>query len=227
VPCPAGTVGVTAGLHSSQQCQPCFPGNWCNSGVANPCSAGFHTDSASPSAARATLDACKPCPLHATSPKGSATAANCSCQQSYYLRSTPGSTTANASCVACPTGTNCDEAGTTLLSLPVSRTYWKPGYLSVDVKPCPFAETCASGHTPNAAYDAHSDATCARGRGVRGVYCLLCAESYYLDEHELRCVPCSSEWVRVAFALATIVVGCTALALVLRSKCIMVWCTTG
>ena len=89
-------------------------------------------------------------------------------------------------------GTSCEDAGTTLASLPVVDTYWKPGYLSVDAKPCPFRSTCSNGSTPTERYTASSAATCTPGKGVAGVYCLLCAESgQYFDDGLEASKPCA------------------------------------
>ena len=89
-------------------------------------------------------------------------------------------------------GTSCEDAGRTLASLHVVDTYWKPGYLSVDAKPCPFRSTCSNGSTPTERYTASSAATCTPGKGVAGVYCLLCAESgQYFDDGLEACKPCA------------------------------------
>ena len=144
-PCPPGTVGRTTGLNESSQCSLCPAGHWCNSGLAFGCSPGYFTASDHASMARTDLSACLPCPLHATTHAGgSATAAACVCDATYYNDVTDASLAMdakNATCKTCPTGTVCDTRGTTLTTLPVNQSFWKPGYLSVDAKPCPHPST--------------------------------------------------------------------------------------
>ena len=138
--CPQGTVGEGSGLRSSSECTACPAGYWCNSGRMFPCSKGYFTSSDVSSDLRIDLSACLPCPPHSTTNQsGSATAAQCICDSSFFLLAN-GAT--NATCAACPTGLVCTQPGTTLTSLQVDSTYWKPGYLSTDAKPCPHPLTC-------------------------------------------------------------------------------------
>ena len=116
---------------------------------------------------------------------------------------------------------NCDGLGTTLESLAVSysstgQSYWKPGYLSTIAKPCPYRDTCAVGSTPNPYYEEASNVTCAPGRGVTGVYCLLCHSGHFFDEGLERCTPCAEEGTRVVLFMLCIVLIIVAIVLVGR-----------
>lgn len=201
--CRDGTVGNATRLRNASECQACPAGYWCNSGNAFPCPKGFFTVTNAPSDDRQSLNACQECPLHSTTyQQASTTADMCVCGATYFLDST----SPNATCIKCPPGTNCENSGTTIESLPVWHTYWKPGFLSVMPKPCPYASICSNGSMPSPYYNATSDATCTPGLGVAGVYCLLCAEaSHYFDEHRERCNPCTEEIGRVVLFLIGIV----------------------
>lgn len=105
----------------------------------------------------------------------------------------------------------------TLATLPVKPSYWKPGFLSVDAKPCPIRATCANGSTPNAHYDTASNATCAPGRGVAGVYCLLCADrGHYFDADLASCRPCAEETAKVLLFVSGLIALICVMALVAR-----------
>ena len=133
--CPEGRVGERLGLQYAAQCDDCPAGYWCNSGKKFQCAKGYYTASDAPSSARTDLDACEPCPPHSTTrEQASATIRACVCDAHYYRNGNQ----LNATCLPCPTGTSCEAAGTTLTSLPVVDTFWKPGSLSVIAKPCPF-----------------------------------------------------------------------------------------
>ena len=70
--------------------------------------------------------------------------------------------------------------------------------MSVIAKPCPFRSTCSPGSTPTKRYNTSSTATCTPGKGVAGVYCMLCAEpGHYFDEGEEACHSCADESGRV------------------------------
>ena len=81
---------------------------------------------------------------------------------------------------------------------------------------------------------ASSAATCKPGKGVAGVYCLLCAEPHhYFDDGIEACKPCEDEVGRVLLFLAGIVLVVVALALVARyhvvarAGCSVLWHTLG
>ena len=171
VDCADGTFGNATGLSSQAQCSACDAGYWCNAGNKFPCDKGFHTDSSSPSRDRIDLSACTACPLHATTAsEASPTIASCLCRRLYYMRESGSS---NATCVLCPSGTDCSVSGRTLRTLPVLESYWSPGTLSTVAKPCPHASTCAGGVPQTERYSPTADGTCTSGLGVSGVYCML------------------------------------------------------
>ena len=215
--CPSGAFGSATGLRSADECSPCPGGHWCNSGQAFPCAVSFYTAGAAPSFARKDLAACLPCPMHSTTEReASTTESACICSEAYFLFPGHGNTS-SAECRSCPTGTSCSKAGTTLQSLPVVGGFWKPSYLSVVAKACPYPAACSNGSMPNAYYDAEAGATCTGGRGVSGVYCLLCsAPNHYFDTGRARCRPCTDEFTRIVLFLGAVVVILSGLVLSVR-----------
>ena len=212
--CPAGTVGEQRGLQSAAQCDACPAGYWCNSGKKFPCAKGYYTASGAPSIARTDLDSCKPCPQHSTTEgQHSATVSACMCDTNFYLDPL----VSNGTCTPCPTGTQCDNPGTTLSSLPVIDAYWKPSNMSVIAKPCPFRSTCSSGSTPTKRYNVSSTATCTPGKGVAGVYCMLCAKpGHYFDQGKEACNSCADESGRVLLFIGGILLLIVALGFIAR-----------
>ena len=219
IPCKDGTVGNRTGIRSQDECESCPAGYWCNSGEAFPCAKNYYTISNSPSNESQTLDACLLCPLHSvTSGQASANISSCGCQIQYYLNNpSKDADPSNVTCKSCPTGAACSLPGVTLESLAVENTYWKPGFLSVDVKQCPYLSTCANGSTPNTRYDNTSDATCTPGLGVTGVYCMLCSDlHHYFDEGAQRCNACGAEAVWVVVFITCFVLLVYAIVIIAR-----------
>ena len=79
---------------------------------------------------------CTLCPENAVTDQTGATSFEmCKCSRGYYMA---GTSPPNAQCVRCPLpGTACTDQGVTLDSLPLEHGYWRPGYSSLDVRPCP------------------------------------------------------------------------------------------
>ena len=214
VPCPDGFTSTAPQLTAASQCAPCPAGHWCNSGQSYPCSEGYYTATDAPDNTSATLAACQRCPLHSTThANGSVTTAACVCDANFFLASAAAGA---ATCRPCPTGTTCAQPGTTLASLPVDAGYWKPGRQSTQAKRCPHPATCAAGSSLADHYEEASDATCAPGRNVSGVYCVLCAEGHYFDDERERCSACGAEWGRVALVVVVVALAFATLAHALR-----------
>ena len=195
IPCRDGTFDTAGSLSSSEQCVACIQGHWCNSGKSFPCAVGFYTEDNASSDARTDLSACLPCPLHSTTPDdASASVRACVCQKTDYLDEVTGDGH-NATCRSCPSGTLCNQDGTTLASLCVKVGFWRSSQLSRIAKPCPYPSTCASGATTDVRYNRTGNATCAPDLGVAGVYCMLCQHPRrdYFSQGHGRCVPCSNE----------------------------------
>ena len=219
-PCPDGTFGNVTGLRSGDECSPCPPGYWCNSGKAFPCDKSYYTLNDRPSKTSTDLSACHLCPLPLDHPtEASATIGACVCDSTYYFDHYGNNS--NGTCMPCPTGSGPCPAGTTLETLPVKDRYWRASYLSNVSKPCPHRSTCANGSMPNARYDRAVDATCTPGRGLTGVYCLLCAESdAYFDANLTleACRPCSDEAAQLLAFLGIAAFVLIALALAARAR---------
>ena len=173
------------------------------------------------------MSACEQCPLDSTTLReGQARLSACVCNAFYYLDSK------SKECRNCPTGSNCSEPGTTLAALPVKTGYWKVSNDSIDVKPCPHA-TCAAGAMGTARYDPTSDATCTAGRGLAGVYCMLCKHAerdYFAARRDGgRCEPCGKELTLVGVLIGGSALGVLLLLLSIRYNlagrcgCVVLW----
>ena len=181
--CPAGTFSDLEGLTSLSQCQACPDGFWCADGQRFACGVGTYTN---PHAVRASLETCLPCPTHSTTRgPNTSTVEACECSADFFRL--------NTTCLRCPAGSDCMGIGTTLHSLAVQTSHWKPSFLSLDAKLCPY-DTCANGSPPEMRYDEGSNATCVANKGVAGVYCMLCTQSaHYFSTANAECKSCGRE----------------------------------
>lgn len=104
-----------------QECRPCEGGHQCESDscvTCSPCPAGFFKDTALPIACRpcpkntynqntgsvSSAD-CTPCPTGASTEAEAQSSNTCKCSDRFY------SSSDTSSCVACPAGAECDDAG--------------------------------------------------------------------------------------------------------------------
>ena len=118
----------------------------------------------------------------------------------------------------------CAHSGTTLTTLDVERSFWRPSTTSSDAQPCPFDDTCAGGVTAPPRYDAASTDTCVAGRGLSGVFCTLCANAsatnggryYYFREGGARCEACGDEPLSLLLGLIFGIGGAVAVCVVAR-----------
>lgn len=156
---------------------------------------------------------CLECPAHSTTfAAGTASVDGCYCEAGFLaMPPVPESVdeyplTATSRCIECPKHAQCLEVDTSLQDLTVDPGFWRVGYNSLDVKRCPRRSVCAGGLAVAPAYN-RSSSSCALGRGVAGVFCLLCErpQSDYFDTSQERCRPCE-ESIAEAIALAVLLV---------------------
>eukprot|EP00620_Florenciella_sp_RCC1587_P024523 CAMPEP_0182559508 /NCGR_PEP_ID=MMETSP1324-20130603/2605_1 /TAXON_ID=236786 /ORGANISM="Florenciella sp., Strain RCC1587" /LENGTH=1018 /DNA_ID=CAMNT_0024771773 /DNA_START=177 /DNA_END=3233 /DNA_ORIENTATION=- len=165
--CPAGY----ASSAGSSSCTPCEPGSFAVEGSAEcaPCESGKYSVS--------KAESCQVCPTGEISSTGGASACTacdifngvssnsnhtaCSeCIPGYFMNNE-----LLNECILCPIpGTSCVEYGTTPVSIPVAKGFWRTRSSSINVLPCEPAASC------------EGDSTCRRGH--MGPQCSVCLSDY-------------------------------------------------
>ena len=176
----------------------CPRGFYCSAGIVTPCPADtYGTEVDAYFAGNCTL-----CPENAVTDQTGATSFEmCKCSRSYYMA---GTSPPNAQCVRCPLpGTACTDQGVTLDSLPLEHGYWRPGYSSLDVRPCPDQ---SEGNTSACGGGV---ALCKAGLNLTGVYCRTCLEedTYFKASSCSPCGPLVENWSVTFAGLALLVLS--------------------
>jgi len=207
----------------------CPKGKWCTAGMVVECTFGFYN----PLNDQVDARACIPCPPYSSTLFESSTSrAECICDTGYYdadmsvaddealfKMARHNNTDDVVECLVCPIGTAC-ESGSTLVSLPLQKGYYRLDNTSVDVRICPDAQKNCS--TTFGTDLCESTSGCQGGTGkpcannLKGTYCQLCDRSdtttpvYYRrsddDGRIASCVECGDTLVN------TILVGLGGLA---------------
>ena len=173
----------------------CPAGHWCTAGRTIACRAGTYNN-------RTNADdgtACMECPAHATSPEGSVSIEQCVCTADHYDELEGG----GVRCKLCPSGSQCDDDGIALSTLPIKRGYYRHSNASVDVRRCPdAAANCADApeckeSTSGCRGTVDGGALCYPK--LTGVFCRVCASrddgklAYYKaasSNKHATCTPC-------------------------------------
>lgn len=158
----------------------------------------------------------------------------CSCSAQYYFapdEHIQGRDSCKASdgkvvpCCTCPIGSICEEGGISLGKLPIFPGFYRRAADTVDVRRCPDAAANCSGlsqclESSSGCRGGNNQSTICH-EGLKGIYCLLCAEEYHFyvsaDEDEAaHCESCenitNSDNVMI---LACIAAGAAGLLLIL------------
>ena len=161
IPCPAGTANPIPGSSGASACAPCLPGSHASDvgfAVCALCKPGTFQDEAGASACKICRGGYCPggskgptsCEVggglaHATvAIQGATDRSACVCQPTFYDNATDGL----VQCLPCPSGSECDQAGTALMDLPITRGYYRRSQNSVDVRRCPGWLAIATDSTP-------------------------------------------------------------------------------
>ena len=158
IPCPNGSYSVSTGGYSPESCLACPEQTYLNTSTTR----GHYP--------------CKECPLWATTRPGANVGRDsCVCSSGFY-----GSQPGGHDCQECPSGTTCDGVGVSIETLVVKQRYWRPTIQSFPQE-CPYPDTCAGGsNMTDYVYDPNTTAACAPGRGLRGAFCMLCADANFV-----------------------------------------------
>ena len=180
----------------------CWPR--CTAGVKVACEVGYYNNQLNAN----NQAACVPCPTHSTTAAESSTLLEqCLCDAEYYNANTTGGVT----CVLCPVGTLCFEAGVSLGSLPLGTGYYRPSRDSLDVRRCPDAFR-------------GNKSGCLGGSGepcrstLAGPFCALCDRSntsalvYYVQASDFQTAHCEECGNSTA---QTVLLACGAVAFAL------------
>mmetsp|Transcript_25417 Transcript_25417/g.60555 ORF Transcript_25417/g.60555 Transcript_25417/m.60555 type:complete len:1120 (-) Transcript_25417:137-3496(-) len=116
---------------------------------------------------------CRPCPANSQR-DGDAFA--CSCRRGFYEG-------LGSDCLACPTGVICEEPGSELVSLNLSRGYWRFARDVADVYECSTEDACLGG-------TAFGDEGCEVGH--EGPKCEECSDMFFRELDTGLCRACSS-----------------------------------
>ena len=153
---------------------------------------------------------CRPCPdpeRMTTLYEGTASVEDCVCLASYYKAS-------NGSCLVCPVGTECSEAGVSISTLPVIAGYFRASNTSIDVRRCPDAGENCGGRD-----DCDESSSGCRGNvsqpcepSLAGIMCQLCQDDdhYYVPasgESRAHCSECGGTFETTLGVVLAIVVG--------------------
>ena len=150
IPCPAGTANPIPGSSDASACAPCLPGSHASDvgfAVCALCEPGTFQDEPGASACKICRGGY--CPQGSKGPTscevggglpdaivaidGATDSEACVCKPTFYDNATTGP----AQCLPCPSGSECDQSGTTLINLPITRGYYRRSQTSIDVRRCP------------------------------------------------------------------------------------------
>lgn len=232
-PCDSGTFGSKSGLISQQECETCPPGSWCRGGNRYLCPKSTYN----PVSGASDVGACLDCPHNSiTAEEGMDSIEMCECNIAFFdAREIGNASLPGPQCRDCFTGTDCQTSGISLRDLPLSRGYYRPSTISIQVKRCPDA---AANCTSSASNECPQSTSGCLGKpdepclpGLNGTFCMLCANrtsAYYVEaseDEDARCEPCTADTgevigsiVGIAFAALAAVVLLYVLAILSRRK---------
>ena len=240
VPCRAGTYNDQLGQSSDAACVVCPPGYYCGAAESYRQACPPNTYNSLPG--EVDSSSCTPCPgVAITDGPASTSRAQCTCPPEFFADgdgfddgSIEVRDEAYVGCVACVTGTNCTQSGSTLLALRLDQGHYRHTNRSLDVRSCPdaargcaAAQSCQRSMSGCLGGGAVADASCRAG--LTGIYCQLCSSwlqddatsaqlEFYVaatDTHPAHCAPCESRLLENrSFAAVLAVTGALALCLI-------------
>jgi len=209
--CSIGTYSATAGATS---CEQATSGYYAAEGssMQMQCGIGRYGNTLGNGDLQCTgaCDAGYVCPPGSASP--TETSIEPACEQGYYLY--------NATCHACPLGTNC-VIGSTLELLPLMTGFYRLNNMSTDVRLCPDGTKNTTGCQGGIGNP------CAPGIEAYSTYCELCSEgsdTWYKkasDADKATCAPCSGStgsMIGMIFAFLGVLAALAIIVTVVRRK---------